>query len=109
MIQMHYSKRNQLLSHFGEVEMPTIAVELYEKWYSLWLLKPDSTVEAIMFPDYDFPSSEISSPSACDHVPNPDHVEQLCLDKGYQIGDFTKELLVGRWETEFKENYFKKI
>lgn len=104
---MRYSKRGELLTCFGEVKTPEIAVEIYMKWYTLFLITPDNKITPITFPDEDDLKKydDLETPSAFDHVPNPAFVERYCEENGYYLSDITKELLVGRWEIDYKENY----
>lgn len=104
---VHKSPRGFILSWIGEVKSPILTVEIYMKWYSLFLINPDNIIEEISFPYYDdLPNNE---PNYMDHVPNPVAVEKLCKEKNWELDDVTKELLVGRWEIDYKENYFNEI
>jgi len=108
---MRHSPRGELLSVFGEISTPTLAVELYLKWYNLYLVHPDNTIEKITFPDEgDLEKhDDLDGASAIDHVPNPAFVERFCKEKNYYINDITREIIVGRWEIDKKENYFNEI
>ena len=109
---MRYSKRGQLLSCFSEIiKTSELAVEIYMKWYTLFLVMPDEQIVPIVFPDeHDLEKhDDLETPSAMDHVPNPAFVERYCKEQGYYISEITRELLVGRWIIDVKEKYFNEI
>jgi len=84
--------------------VPRLTVELYIKWYSLFLVSTDGKVEEVLFPN---------DPIYCDggvpyvdHVPNPIVVARFAEAKHYHMDDLAMEMIVGRWEIEVKNNYF---
>lgn len=70
-------------------DVPTLTVELADKWYSLFLVGPNGAVERVEFPD-DF----------ADHCPNPEAVEQLAERHGWDLSLVAHELIVGRWQVQ---------
>jgi hypothetical protein len=75
---------------------PTITVELYCKWYTLYLVTaPDQAVE-IPFPEM----AALTSSPWHDHCPNPEHVTAFCESQGYELDELAHELIVGRWTLE---------
>ena len=88
----------------GERGEPTLTVELYSKWYYLYLVDPSGLVTEIDFPD-DETCPEGESPYA-DHVPNPRAVSAWAEKMGYDVNPLAFEMIVGRWEIEIKIRYF---
>jgi hypothetical protein len=82
-------------------EIPTITVEDYCKWYTLYVVFPDNRVESLCFPGHDtlddLPSGEMSF---VDHVPNPRAVKRMAERLGYEIDYDSLERMVGRWFLE---------
>jgi hypothetical protein len=70
-----------------------VTVENYLKWYSLFLVKPDGSVEKIA---YD------GSIQWADHVPNPSDIETYAEKNGYDIDREAMDMIVGRWVTEIE-------
>lgn len=82
----------------------TITVELYEKWYGLYLVHTDGRVEEIPFPeDTECCPSGVSAYR--DHVPNPRVVAKFAQLHDYHVDWLAIELMVGRWEVEATDNY----
>lgn len=80
-----------------EGQPPVLTVELRTKWFRLWLLKADGSVDAIGFENLE---KDFDSTPYVDHVPNPEAVANLAKSKGYQFGESAKELITGRWFIE---------
>lgn len=77
---------------------PMVTVECYLKWYNLFAVHPDGSVQNLGFPEeQDCPADE----SVCvDHVPNPAAVVAMAHRLGFQVCSESYEILVGRWVTE---------
>lgn len=91
----------------SELTPPTVTVELYVKWYSLFVIQKmlydEVIIEEVPFPDDEFCGTGESP--YCDHVPNPAVVARWAASKGYVIDDAAMEMMIGRWEREYKDRY----
>jgi hypothetical protein len=86
--------------------LPTVTVEMYVKWYSFFVVRvgyDEVVVEEVPFPDDEF--CEAGESPYCDHAPNPVVVARWAKSKGYLIDDAAIEMMIGRWEREYKETY----
>ena len=99
-----YSERNiPLAGTFkDERDKSILTVELYMKWYRLYVITPDREVIAVGFDQLDTVFKEGSA--YVDHAPNPAAVRAYAESKGYYINDLAEELLVGRWQLEVVES-----
>lgn len=91
------TKRGHQLIYNGVSDRPIVTVELYCKWYSLYLIQPNGSVE-----EFIPPTEEVSFK---DDTFNPIELVQYALKMNYLIDDLAFELIIGRWETETLENY----
>lgn len=85
--------------------VPVLTVELYTKWYGLYLVDPSGKIEELSFPE-DLGSGPTGIMPYCDHVPNPEVVLRFAKAHGYQLDELAAELLVGRWEIEVRGRWF---
>lgn len=106
-IQIHKSPRGMpLMWMLAPGVKPTLTVENYLKWYELFLLHPNGEIESVPFSKLDDPAFCYSDESAyCDHVPNPAAVYRYAEANDYHLDDQAFEMIVGRWELEYHENY----
>lgn len=81
----------------------TLTVELYEKWYTLFLVHSDNSVEEVLFPSS--PNYTAGEAPYVDHVPNPKVVARFARACNYDIDILAFELMVGRWEIEVRDRY----
>ncbi len=82
-----------------------VTVELYPKWYGLFVVQGDS-FEEVPFPMWeDIDQIKLSQSPFRDHVPNPECVIDWCNKHGYKIDELALELMVGRWELETENAY----
>ncbi len=95
-----FSDRGNLLIISCSSDLPILTIELYIKWYTLYKVFPDGTFEKVTFPDCDE-----HQPSSVDHVPNPKAVKKFADDNNLILDELAYEIMVGRWETEVKNNY----
>jgi len=98
------AKRSRTLRGYLLADEPQsetiITVELYCKWYSLYLLHPDGRCVVQPFPDEKYaPAGESAF---VDHVPNPKAVENYAKVRGLEVGGLALELITGRWYLEAK-------
>jgi len=79
-------------------KQPVLTVENYLKWYELFLVLPDGSVQAIDFP---YAEEFCQGESPChDHVPNPRVVMRAAVKYGWMIDRCGLEMIIGRWELE---------
>jgi len=103
MSQRLCSDRGHLLVDAPVKDQHVLTVELYTKWYTLYLVTWDGLVTAVPFPDGLWvPHSESAF---CDHVPNPKAVQTYAEAHNYVLGEFALELIIGRWQLEVLNNY----
>lgn len=96
------SERGHLLTwRYNPIEITVVCMEIYCKWYGLHLIHPNGRVEEVPFPS----DLELGTPPYCDHVPNPMVVQRWTEKMNYLMCDLALELIIGRWEIEYKENY----
>lgn len=82
-----------------------VTVELYVKWYELWLVacaQDHWTLESVplFHNEYEQIAARLGMSAAVDHVPNPEVVRAWCDEKGYELDALAEELMVGRWRLE---------
>jgi hypothetical protein len=104
-----------LASWTGGAKYPTIlTVELYLKWYDLYLVFEDGHVEALhaskeradKLLDLETEFVRLTGESAyCDHAFNPKWVLFIEDRMKYSVASEALELIIGRWELEYKDNY----
>lgn len=81
---------------------PLVTVAFKTKWYGLTILHPEGGSEEVPFPD-EFTRGVDGSPYL-DHVPNPAHVASWAKRMGYDVDPLSWELIVGRWQIEYRED-----
>lgn len=103
---MYRSPRGHLLAYFdATATMPVIAIELYLKWYELFVIMPDGTVEPFQFVRLDELSGKMGMSPYVDHTPNPLVIARWAVENDYFVSELSMELIIGRWEREGKNNY----
>lgn len=87
-------------------DRPVVTVEIYSKWYELFLVHPGGGEEAVSFgtiADWLRSKTIRLSPAIqvayVDHVPNP-VVAAWAEDMGYALDDVAEEIMIGRWTQE---------
>ncbi len=100
----YLSSRGIPLVYYGEPfnDAPILTVENYCKWYTLWLIMPDGTVKELEFPDDPPGFNDIPY---MDHAPNPRLIQLFAREKDYCLCDQSFEMMIGRWELEYKRGY----
>lgn len=87
--------------------VPLLTVELYVKWYKLYLIE-QTFHDEVSISEIDFPGDEYcaadESPYS-DHVPNPRVVGRFAARNGYRVDEVALETIIGRWEREHLNNY----
>jgi hypothetical protein len=80
----------------GFCDEPYVTVELYPKWYDLYVVHPGFRVERVGFDELEKFCGDGSPYS--DHCPNPNAVQRLATARGWGVDELALELIVGRWE-----------
>lgn len=99
-----------LSNAFESGQDPVLTVELYTKWYNLYLIKSEPTefvpqgIGWLKVYSLDFGHLEDVCPSGwspyCDHVPNPLVVNLFARRNGYEVDELAGNLIAGRWQEE---------
>jgi hypothetical protein len=86
-------------------DAPLITVEVYEKWYELFVIHPNRRVETLGYDKLE----EYAGPDGSayiDHVPNPRAVQRLANARGWHVHPLAFEMMVGRWEILCQDDFF---
>ena len=95
---IYFSDRGiPLLYTNAPIDIPVLTVENYCKWYKLFLINPNGSVE--IFNDFD---------EWIDHCPIPTNLEKYCEEHNITIHDTALEVILGRYMIEKQENILKK-
>jgi hypothetical protein len=73
------------------VTLPTITVELYGKWYELFIVFPNGCVEVLPFPPHKRLTPYV------DHAPNPEVVMAYAEALDIEIDDVALEIIEARY------------
>ena len=90
-----FSQRELLLT------VPVLTVELYCKWYELWVVHPNLDLMTVSFMDLE---EHWAGFAFVDHTPNPGAVRNLAEAKGWYLNELADELITGRWKLEVEDN-----
>lgn len=101
---LFWSDHGYLLSHWGHNPKEcTIAVELYLKWYTLYVIHPDGTVAPLGYFELDeCPTLPKNMSCYVDHTPNPAAVAAYAEWKGWVVCSEAEDLMVGRWVSDVR-------
>lgn len=103
--KIHYSPRGHPLLYVGDPPCDLIVLENYCKWYEVFLLKKDGTVEPIdVFVSIGI-TQEVGKAWMVDHCFHPYLLDALGRHYGAEVHDLSREVAAGRWENEINENY----
>jgi hypothetical protein len=107
MICEYTSERGFPLVYWGFPPMAghVVTVENYCKWYTLYLVDTDGHVQAVSWEGLADHAEPDESPWS-DHVPNPYCLQRWAAAQNYQIDDQALEMVIGRWEREYRDNYY---
>lgn len=83
-----------------DFDQPIVTVELWVKWYGIWIVFPGEKMRALESPFPQWRGLIRKGSPYVDHVPNPRCVEAFADLNGYTIDDLAAELMIGRWELE---------
>lgn len=95
------SDRNiPLVYQFNEnISEPVLTVENYTKWYDLYLVNRDRSINKVEYDALHEFAPRNESPYQ-DHVPNPKAVKCYANNYNYLIDEQSYEMMVGRWVIE---------
>ena len=101
-----YSSRNKLLVWQGghPAVGGVLTMECYCKWYEMFIVHTDKIVSVGFGVLADSRFCKDESPF-CDHVPNPRAVYRYAAANGYHLDNEAFEMIIGRWELEYRDNY----
>ena len=88
-----------------EIAQPTLTVENYVKWYNLYLVMTDGTVEEVSIDLIKQFEIEFNLILLHNHCFNPLAIEKFADWCGWLLDDVSYEVIVGRWVIEVEENY----
>ena len=96
------TKRGMMLLCQTPSTKPILTAENYGKWYDLYVLFPDGTVEGLHdlgIDTYDVPNLKIGCPRI-DHNYHPELFCKLAGDNDWYVDDVSMEVAAGRWALE---------
>lgn len=74
---------------------PILTVEIYCKWYSLFVVDSARSIREISFSELE--DFSLDEAPYIDHVPNPKAVQRFAEKRGYELDELALKLLLGRW------------
>ena len=98
---IRFSERGIPLIYMYDADenLPILTAEHYSKWYTLYLIKPDNTIEKID------PYMIDDNIRYCDNVWHPDDIREFAENNNLLMDELFYEMLVGRWTTEIEEKF----
>jgi len=85
---------------------PTVTVEIYDKWYSMYVVMTDGEVrKSQSFDEWHEACESVVGVPYVDHVFNPQLAKDFAKLIGGKVCPMSYEMMVGRWETDVKANY----
>src|SRR5262245_5113245 len=89
----------------GTKVLPLLTVELYTKWYTLYLIERVEfgaiQISKVWYDAFDTEALRPDGQSAfVDHVPNPIAIRNFADAKKYHVDELATDLLMGRWMNE---------
>lgn len=108
--QLLKNERGHALLITGRIDTgkPILTVELYVKWYTLYLVKKEFNkgsrwewlkVYKVYYHQLDN-YRPMDQPTYVDHVPNPLAVRNFADAMGFTLDELAEELIEGRWHIE---------
>jgi len=99
----YFSERGIPLVYWGQPpNKPTITVENYMKWYTLYVIKPNGEVTQLNTHDYDFDGGW------GDHIPHPQLVLDVAKKLDMEVDDNALDMVAGRYAREHLKYDFGK-
>lgn len=87
---------------------PHLTVELYDKWYELYLVDRPTPARGFRIQSIHFGHLDEHAPKGetayVDHVPNPKAVRAFAEANDYHLVELADELITGRWQIEVRED-----
>jgi hypothetical protein len=112
---IYMSNRNIPLVYTGRhSSIPVLTVENYLKWYDLYVVMPDETVHALgrnnwLTVEYEDAEERFNGDNFggihSAHLFNPYFVQFLAEFLGFHLDEQSLEIIIGRWEREYIEQY----
>lgn len=101
----YLSKRNLPLLYVGPPgKVPIVTLENYTKWYDIYLVMPDGSVQTVdSHLILEVVDEETSKDHPClwgDHLYHPVLIEKLAKKLGAQYDERAQEVAAGRWYYE---------
>jgi len=106
-IKQYYSDRGFPLTYWHEEGeetfcTPILCVEVYCKWYDLYLVHSDGRAEKIGFPEMEEDAAKLGVSICHDHCPNPVVVQRFADRNLYVLCKEAQEMIDARWFLEDK-------
>jgi len=101
------SKRGMMLLCQTPSDKPILTAENYGKWYDLYVLFPDGTVQGLHdlgVDMYDVPKLKVDCPRI-DHNYHPELFRRLANANDWYIHDVAMEVAAGRWAVEYHKQF----
>lgn len=99
------SPRGIMLLDQTPSDKPILTGENYDKWYDLYLLHPDGTVEGVT-KAYDMDDCKYETGcTRIDHFYHPEIFNKMCGKHGWWIGQVAIEVAAGRWAINYHEQF----
>lgn len=97
--RIYFNDRGHPLAYWGEPRIwPVLTVELYLKWYALYLVMPDGSVEKLEYGRYKHLEDQKDTPILWgDHVLYPPAYDAICEALGLEPDSNSRDLVYGRW------------
>lgn len=100
-IRQYLSERGFPLLYIGEpLSVPVITLENYTKWYSIYRIEPDGTVNKIPPEVIDEVMARHEDAFYVDHNPHPRLLFRLSVMLGADLDERAEEVATGRWIQE---------
>lgn len=99
----YYSSRGKpLLYCRAPSDEPVLTLENYTKWYEMWLVMPDGTVQEVPVDLLSETMTIYSEALWIDHLFSPRLLYRVAQQMGYYVDERALEVSLGRWIMEGK-------
>lgn len=101
-MRTYLSNRDMPLLYVGDQpQVPVLTVENYCKWYKLFLVHPDGSVEPVPFP---MDCEQTGGTGFVDHVPHPRAFVEEAHRRDAMPHAAALEMITGRWVLEVRDD-----
>ena len=76
---------------------PTVTVENYPKWYTLYLVMPDGEVKHLVYTELLLPKKFRDQITFFDNVPNPWAVAYTAIYRNFLVDPVSFDAIIERW------------